>query len=87
MEKLRFWGGKRRFPPLGTHEPNKPEMCYKGEPEAQHEGFTPQMELGLILPYVNHLKKEIAHERREELRERQARIDEIYKSEQDIDKP
>jgi hypothetical protein len=33
-ENIRYWGGKRRFrpqPPLGTHEPNKPELCYLGE--------------------------------------------------------
>jgi hypothetical protein len=30
---LRFIAEKltRRQPPLGTHEPNKPELCYQGE--------------------------------------------------------
>ena len=74
----------RRQPPLGTHEPNKPKLCYNDEPVSQHEGFTNQLELGLILPYVNHLKSEIVKERREELRARQEGIDSIYRNEQDI---
>lgn len=43
---------------MGTHEPNKPEFCYKGEPEVQH-GFTPQLELDLLMPYVDYLKSQL----------------------------
>ena len=48
----------RRQPPLGTHEPNKPELCYQGEPPEQH-GFTPELELDLLKPYIVFLEGEI----------------------------
>jgi hypothetical protein len=83
--QLKDWRNQRTAAhELGHAEPNEPELCFKGEPLAQHEGFTPQLELDLLLPYVNHLKAEVIQERREELRERQARIDAIYRSEQDV---
>ena len=51
----------RKQPPLGTHEPNKPELCFPGEVGGGHP-FTPQLELDLILPYVDWLKKQVEHD-------------------------
>ena len=61
----------RRQPPLGTHEPNKPELCYPGEKDGHFQRsaevpptspFTPELELELLTPYVNFLKSQVEHD-------------------------
>jgi hypothetical protein len=45
---------------LGHQTPGEPELCFPGE--VGGHGFTPQLELDLLTPYVDFLKSQVEHD-------------------------